>query len=372
MAKVVGITGQPGFIGTHITRWLGTREGYTVKPFEDAFFENPDVLAGYVRGCDVVIHLAAVNRHEDMQELYRINVELTGKLIAALGASGARPHVIYSSSSQEERDNLYGSSKKECRRLLQEWCAQHDCPFTGMVIPNVFGPFGRPFYNSFVATFCHLLATGEGEPEIQVDAEIDFIYVVELAQRVERIIAQGLTGSPFVIEPGATATVSQTLATLRRFRDDYVRQGVIPALGGTFERDLFNTFRSYIPAAHFPVHYTRHSDDRGDFVELVRTNPGGQFSFSTTMPGITRGNHYHIRKIERFSVIRGKARIQLRRVGTEEVTDYVLSGEEPGYVDMPVYTTHNLTNIGTEPLYTAFWINEFFDAEDPDTYYEEV
>jgi len=123
---------------------------------------------------------------------------------------------------------------------------------------------------------------------------------------------------------------------------------------------------------HFPVKFTQHTDPRGAFVEVIRLNVGGQVSFSTTVPGITRGNHYHTRKIERFAVIKGKALIQLRRIGTEEVLDFHLSGDEPAYVDMPVWYTHNIKNTGDEELYTIFWINEFFDPNDPDTYFENV
>jgi UDP-2-acetamido-2,6-beta-L-arabino-hexul-4-ose reductase len=152
-----------------------------------------------------------------------------------------------------------------------------------------------------------------------------------------------------------------------------MEKGNIPSLNNVFERNLFNTFRCFIPLQkHFPVKFIQHKDSRGEFVEVIRLNTGGQVSFSTTLPGVTRGNHFHTRKIERFAVIKGKAMIQLRQIGTDEVLNFELNGQEPAYVDMPIWYTHNIKNIGNEDLYTIFWINECYDPNDPDTWFENV
>ena len=149
--------------------------------------------------------------------------------------------------------------------------------------------------------------------------------------------------------------------------------GFIPELNDENEVNLFNTFRCYIDnIKHFPVTLVKHADYRGLFVETIKLGVGGQVSFSTTVPGITRGNHYHTRKIERFTVIKGKARIQLRKIGTNEVLNFELDGENPAYVDMPIWYTHNITNVGNDDLYTQFWINEWYNPEDEDTYFETV
>lgn len=372
MEKIIGITGQPGFIGYHCTRYLESVHGWRVKSFEDRFFDDPELLREYVRDCDAIIHLAAVNRHDDMNVLYQTNIRLTKKLLTALDETESRPHLLYSSSTQEERDNLYGRSKKECRRLLSEWAKAHNTPFTGMILPNVYGPFGRPHYNSFVSTFCHLLATGEGQPQIHVDAEVGLIYVQEICARMGTAIESGTDNHSLELEPTGRIKVSDTLRILEGFRDHYLGKGVLPDVSTPFPRNLFNTFRSYIPKDRYPMRYTAHRDDRGSFVELARTGSGGQFSFSTTVPGITRGNHYHLRKIERFSVVSGQAVIRLRRVGTREVHIFEINGDEPAFIDIPVFYTHNITNTGEDILYTAFWINEFYNPEDPDTFYEEV
>jgi UDP-2-acetamido-2,6-beta-L-arabino-hexul-4-ose reductase len=367
----IGITGQSGFIGTHLFNYLGLQEGIERIPFEDEYFESESTLDNFTKQCDVIVHLAAMNRHGEEGVIFKTNVELTQKLISSIKRTKSNPHVLISSSTQENRDNEYGRSKKKARELLVEWSNKNKCPFTGLVIPNVFGPFGKPFYNSFIATFSHLLIANE-EPKIEVDAEIDLIYVQDLVKKIFEIIDNKEYKDEYRISHIATAKVTEVLQKLISFKKNYVENGIFPQLDSYFETCLFNTFRSYLPKEYFPRKFKLHTDDRGSFVETVKAKGQGQFSFSTTVPGITRGDHFHLRKVERFAVIKGKARIQLRRIGTEEVINYELSGEDPGYVDMPVWYTHNITNIGDDELVTLFWINEFFNPNDPDTYYEKV
>jgi UDP-2-acetamido-2,6-beta-L-arabino-hexul-4-ose reductase len=163
------------------------------------------------------------------------------------------------------------------------------------------------------------------------------------------------------------------LHLLIRFNEYYFAQGIIPAIFDTNDINLFNTFRSYIDMEkYFPFRLKQNIDERGTFVETIKLGTGGQVSFSTTKPGVTRGNHYHTRKIERFTVIKGQARIQLRKIGADKIYEFFLEGSKPAHVDMPVWYTHNITNIGTEDLYTQFWINEWYDETDPDTYFEQV
>jgi UDP-2-acetamido-2,6-beta-L-arabino-hexul-4-ose reductase len=277
-----------------------------------------------------------------------------------------------SSSSQEEKDNLYGKSKKAGRETLANWADKNNNYFTGLIIPNVFGPFGHPYYNSVIATFAHQLTHGE-IPKVIIDGELDMIYVGELVAEILNVIKRKINNSFFEVKATSKSKVSELLVSLKMFKETYFDRGEVPDIKSTFELNLFNTFRSYIDhSSFFPVHFLKHSDNRGTFFEVIRLGIGGQVSFSTTLTGETRGNHFHTRKIERFSVIKGKALIQLRKIGTNEILDYYLSGEEPAYVDMPIWYTHNIKNIGEEELYTMFWINEFYDANDPDTYFEKV
>ena len=369
----IGITGQAGFVGKHLFNTLALfPEEFERVDFKKYFFDSEQQLNDFVSKCDVIVHLAAMNRHNDPQVIYDTNVGLASKLVRALEETNSKAHVVFSSSTQEERDNLYGKSKKEARGQLAEWAKRSGGKFTGMIIPNVFGPFGHPNYNSVIATFSHKIARNE-TPTIDVDGDLKLIYVGELVDQILKEIRSGDSKEEVVVVHTAESKVSQILFLLEKYKADYQDNGIIPALNSTFEVNLFNTFRCYMDiASHFPVKFTQHTDPRGAFVEVIRLNVGGQVSFSTTVPGITRGNHFHTRKIERFAVIKGKALIQLRQIGTQDTHDFYLNGDEPAYVDMPVWYTHNIKNVGDEELYTIFWINEFYDPNDPDTYFENV
>ena len=382
----IGITGQSGFMGTHLFNTLSIK-GETLVPFEDSFFEDQEKLANWAAQCDAIVHLAAMNRHNDPQVIYDTNIMLVQQLIDALERRNHTPHVLFSSSTQEERDNPYGNSKRKGRELLMQWAEKNGGRFTGMTIPNVYGPFGHPYYNSVVATFCHQLTHNE-QPQIQVDGELKLIYINELTEHIYRLIKAKELPEPQPSAPlspkgelahsqripyTSVSKVSEILKILESFKTGYLEQGIFPDLKDTFTRNLFNTFVCYIDHEQFfPFPLKLNTDDRGSFVETVKLQSGGQVSFSTTKPGITRGNHYHTRKAERFAVIKGKARIELRRIGTDKVLSFDLDGSQPSFVDMPVWHTHNITNVGDEDVYTIFWISEFFDPEDADTYYENV
>ncbi|MCF8337117.1 MAG: NAD-dependent epimerase/dehydratase family protein [Bacteroidales bacterium] len=387
----IGITGQSGFVGTHLYNYLGLQENVERIPFEDDYFKDAEKLENWVQQCDAIVHLAAMNRHGDPQVIYDTNIKLVKQLIQACEQTNSTPHIHFSSSTQEERGNPYGNSKKEGRMLLEQWAEKNNAQFTGFVIPNVFGPFGNPYYNSFIATFCHQLTHGE-QPMIDVDGTVKLIYVGELVHEfwseinrtlitqmeqmnTDEKISENQSNQCHLcsIKPTKEIKVSKVLSLLESYKANYFDKGIIPDLSNEFERNLFNTFLCYIDHKEFfPFHLKLNTDDRGSFVETVKLNSGGQISFSTTVPGIARGNHYHTRKAERFAVIKGKARIQLRKIGTDEVLNIELDGEKPSFVDMPIWYTHNITNIGDETLYTIFWISEFFDPEDPDTYFEKV
>ncbi len=369
----IGITGQAGFIGTHLFNFLGLRKDEVIRiPFRDDFFSDTNKLEEFVRQCDVIVHLAALNRHNEPQVIYDTNIDLVTKLIRAIEGTGSKPHVLFSSSTQEDRDNIFGKSKREGREMLAQWAEKNGALFTGMIIPNVFGPFGNPYYNSVVATFSHQLTHAE-QPEIEIDAQLKLVYIGELVKMIYDLIHSKSSEKEFRIPYTKEIKVTEILDVLKNFKSNYYDNGIFPDLSDPFVRNLFNTFVCYIDIEnYFPLKLQQSTDERGTFVETVKLNSGGQVSFSTTKPGITRGNHFHTRKAERFTVIKGKALIQLRRTGTDKVFNFELDGKEPAYVDMPVWYTHNITNIGNDDLYTIFWINEFFDPSDPDTFFEEV
>jgi len=373
----VGITGQGGFIGKYLHNYLGLSKDIERIPFERDFFLDRSKLRSFVRQCDIIIHLAAVNRCPDPQLLYDTNISLTQKLVDAIETENVKPYIIFASSIQEKEDNLYGKSKQKSRILLEQWAEKNNASLTSMMIPNVFGPFGKPEHNSFIATFCYKLTHGE-EPEIKADNTIELIYVGTLCDHFHKKIKESLLHNVPKIEKynigcDFKKKVSDVLSQLKAFKNLYYVQGTIPVIYDRNDINLFNTFRSYIDyQSHFPIKLKKSVDERGAFVETVKTGTGGQISFSTTKTGITRGNHFHTRKIERFIVIKGKALIQLRKTGTNEILNFELDGNEPAYVDMPIWYTHNIKNIGNDELYTQFWINEWYNPEDGDTYFESV
>jgi UDP-2-acetamido-2,6-beta-L-arabino-hexul-4-ose reductase len=373
----IGITGQAGFIGGHIYNTIGLcSDKYERIEFKKDYFNIESELDAFVSSCDVIIHLAAMNRHNDANIIYNTNIALVQKLIESLERTNSKSHVLFSSSTQEEKDNLYGKSKKEGRELFVNWAIKHQAKFTGLVIPNVFGPFGQPYYNSVVATFCHQLSHGE-TPTVNGDGQLNLIYVGELVDefigQIENAINKESFQETIFVNHQHEITLFNLLNKIKNFQIEYQENGIIPELNNTLDYLLFNTFRCYMPIkSYFPMKFTSHPDNRGAFTEIIRLGIGGQVSFSTTFPQITRGNHFHTRKIERFAVIKGNALIQLRQIGTNEVFDFYLDGNEPSYVDMPIWYTHNIKNIGDEELYTIFWINEFYDPKDPDTYFEIV
>lgn len=369
----IGVTGAEGFLGNALVRQLQLNAEMQVDICPRSNWQSEQQMQNWVSELDVLIHLAGKNRSADPNEIYTVNLGLTQKLIHALDAAAAKPKVIFSSSIQEEKDNIYGNSKRDARLLWEDWANRNQADFIGLLIPNLFGPFGQPFYNSVVATFCHQLVNGE-KPNIQVDAVLPLIYVDDCVRHIIHwtshltgVVAQWTMPHEFEVK------VSDILSQLNHFHEAYFQRGEMPQLDSRWSLYLFATFQSYIPfEKFFPFYLKKNTDPRGSFVEIIRLNSGGQVSFSTTVPGITRGNHFHTRKMERFAVISGKATIAFRRVDTDVVSTFELDGDSPSFVDMPVWHTHLITNTGDQELLTMFWINEHYNAEDPDTYFVNV
>lgn len=367
----IGITGVSGFVGSHLRDRLSREQTCTVLPYDDSYYDNPPLFIDFCRQADVIVHLAGVNRDEP-EVVYQKNIELMDKLLRFVDAAGGTPYILFSSSTQIERDNEYGRGKKRAMELLESWANRRKASAVSMVIPNVFGDGGRPFYNSVVATFCYQL-THNQEPTILKDGTLKLIYINDLVEDIFSLIQNPPDGYRIeYIRPRVETTVSQILAHLKRFQKAFYETGTVPSLESAFERDLYATFLTYMEAPEWKRSLKRNADERGVFVEVYKMEKGGQVSFSTTKPGVTRGNHYHIRKSEKFCVVSGQASIKLRRIGTDRVIEYRVSGEEPCWIEMPIYYTHSITNIGTSDLLTLFWISEPFDPNDPDTFYEKV
>lgn len=322
-------------------------------------------IANAVDGTERLVHIAGVNRGTD-SEVYDGNVSLAQQLARAVSLCERPPRtIVFANSIQAGNGSAYGQSKALAAGLLSHAASTCEVEFLDLRLPNLFGEHGRPFYNAVTATFCHLLASGE-EPSVERDKELTLLHAQDAAD-----ILIGARPARVLNSLTAFSTVSELLASLTKMAETY-RSGDIPDIATSLDRNLFNTYRSHLVESQ-PIHLANHRDHRGSFVEAVRSRGGGgQSSFSTTEPGVSRGNHYHRRKIERFVVLSGSATISLRKVLTGRRFDFHVSGEEPVAIDMPTMWAHSLTNTGYDTLYTMFWSDDLFDPERPDTITEEV
>jgi|HigsolmetaAR206D_1030411.scaffolds.fasta_scaffold00337_6 dTDP-4-dehydrorhamnose 3,5-epimerase and related enzymes len=366
----LALTGASGFLGWHVRvllRALGWPEPVVLTRAELA---DPPALAARLAGVDRLLHLAGVNRG-DPADVATGNVELAAALAHGLrrcGASGPGT-IVFANSVQAGNGTPYGDSKAVAADTLAAAAAQTGADFVDLRLPNLYGEHGRPHYNSVVATFCRVLAEG-GVPQVRQDRELALVHVGDAAARLVGVATEG--GAWDSAMPPLRIGVRELAERLGAIAATY-RAGEIPPLVHRHDVRLFNTYRSHCFPAHYPLPLTRHSDQRGTLVEVVRAHGGtGQTFCSTSRPGVVRGEHFHLAKVERFVVLRGNAEIRLRRVGYPDVVRFAVSGDEPVVVDMPTMWAHNITNTGTDELVTLFWTNDLFDPAHPDTYPEPV
>jgi len=288
MKKKIVITGMVGFMGSHLRDRFSREQDVEVPSFEDAWFSQPEKLQDVLAGSDTVVHLAAMNRGDD-KEIYATNIELVNKLIKAIDNLNIRPHVIFSSSTQTALDNPYGRSKKEGERILKDWSKRNNVPVTVLTIPNVFGDKGRPFYNSVVATFCHLLTHG-GQPQIQVDKEVGLIYINELSEVFWDKVKNLPAGFERVdVKATATVKVTDILALLNYFKDCFYVKKAVPAFANNFEKNLYNTFLSYAEPADYEQASHCAQTKEVAFSKLSRRTKAARFSFRPRSPGLSGG-----------------------------------------------------------------------------------
>lgn len=360
----IAITGGHGFLGWHTACHLRARHGVEAVRLGREDLADPDRLAAALADVDTVLHLAGVNRAATDAEVEDGNVELARALATAL--DGRPVHVVYSNTVHHDQDTPYGRGKRAAADVLRALPGT----MADVVLPNLFGEHGRPAYNSFVATFCHEVATG-GRPEVHVDRSVPLLH----AQGAARVLVEAALRreDATVTAPADEHTVTEVLERVRGFHDLYSERGELPDLSDPFAVDLFNTYRSYLFPAAFPIEAQVHADPRGRLFETARSHGGTAQAFvSTTVPGQGRGHHYHLHKVERFFVVSGEAEISLRRLLHDDVVTFRLSGERPAFVDMPTMWVHALDNVGDTDLVTMFWADQLLDPLDPDQYPEEV
>ena len=365
----VAVTGPDGFVAWHVRCAARARWGGDLVHLGHAELVDVDRLAAALESVDAVIHLAGVNRSPDPDEVTRVNPWLAGQLVAGLERAGRSVPVVYGNSVHSTGTSPFGVAKQQAADILTDWGRRTGAPVADVVLPNLFGEHGRPHYNSVVATFCHELAGGRS-PQVVDDRALPLLHV-QRAAALLLDLTDGTTSGRVDVE-GQLLLVSEVLARLEAIATDYV-EGVLPDLADPLTRDLFYTYRAATFPEQFPLHPPVHSDARGSLVEAVKARGGqAQAFYSSTRPGFVRGNHFHLHKVERFLVLRGEGRIDLRRLFGHETLQFAVSGERPAIVDMPTMWVHSLVNTGSDELVALFYADELFDPDRPDTYPEQV
>ena len=369
--KIV-VTGAAGFIGKNLMQRLLRMDDTTVCPFD--IDTAPAMLSEYVKDCDAVFHLAGINRPQKTEEFMEGNFGFTRTLLdRLLEASNSKAKIIVSSSIQAELDNPYGASKKAGEDLLKKYSQETGAPVVIYRFPNVFGKWCRPEYNSAVATFCHNIARDlpikVNDPEVMMHLVYIDDVVDELLAclRGEQHVKDGYGYVPIVYDV-KLGRIPELLYSFRKMREDLS----LPDFEDGFEKKLYSTYLSYIPEDSFSYPLVMHEDDRGSFTEFLKTADRGQVSVNISHPGIVKGNHWHNTKNEKFLVVKGTGLIRLRRVGSDKVTEYRVSGDRLEVVDIPCGYTHSIANVGDDDMATVMWVNEVFDPSNGDTYHEEV
>lgn len=361
----IAITGGFGFLGWHLACRLLAITGTEPLRLGRRDFADIERLAEVLADVDCIYHLAGTNRADVETEVEAGNWDAAQTLASAVRLIGRPVKIVYTDSVHRWRDTGYGRGKFRAGELLSDVTGELGGSTATVVLPNVFGEHGRPFYNSFVATFCHQVAAGR-RPTVERDDQIPLIHAQDAA---EALIRCADSASNSLVEvTGDLHSVSEVLALIDQHHHLYTC-GEIPDISRPFDRDIFNTYRSFAFERRTLRAVQGHGDDRGDLFEAVRSHGGrGQVFVSSTFPGQTRGNHFHLRKVERFVVIRGQAEIALRRLYHDTVVRVRVSGESPALVDMPTMWVHNITNVGTDDLITAFWSDQLLDQVNPDQY----
>lgn len=369
----VVITGASGFIGKNLQLHLAERAGIQMVCFTRG--TELAQLPALLDGVDFVFHLAGVNRPQDPEEFVAGNVNLTQALCQAVGAvavnTGKKIPVVFTSSTQADRDNGYGSSKLGAENALFALQREHGVPVHVFRLPNVFGKWCKPNYNSAVATFCHNIAR---DMPIQVNdpaAPLTLAYVDDVIERFVQLMdgadaAVNVDGFA-TVAPQYTTTVGELARLIQAFNDSRTTL-MTERVGTGLVRALYSTYVSYLPVESFAYAVPQYADPRGVFVEMLKTPDAGQFSYFTAHPGITRGGHYHHTKTEKFLVIKGLARFRFRHMQTGATHELLTSGDKAQVVETVPGWTHDVTNMGTTEMVVMLWANEVFDRSRPDTY----
>jgi UDP-2-acetamido-2,6-beta-L-arabino-hexul-4-ose reductase len=359
------ITGAKGFIGSNLTAHLRRRDNVRVLGYDQD--DEPAALEEYLAMADVIFHLAGVNRPQDERQFHTGNVDLTRQICERLPAMGSRALLVLSSSIQAAFDNPYGRSKRQAEEVVAQYAGAGGRAVIYR-LKNVFGKWCRPNYNSVVATFCHNIAHDLPITISDPGREVDLVHIDDVVRCFSKELTTEATEGMAWREVGPSfRTKLGELAGLIRFFKEVRHTLILPDLSDEFTHKLYGTYLSYLDAGDFAYALEKKCDPRGCLAEFVKGPSFGQIFVSRTLPGITRGNHYHHTKAEKFLVLQGEALIRFRSILGGEIIEYPVRGEDFRVVDIPPGYTHSIENVGQGELVTLFWANEIFDAGRPDT-----
>lgn len=369
--KTVLITGSEGFVGKNLRVLLQQRTDIRLLSYD--IHNSPEDLETLLGQADFVFHLAGVNRSQNPDEFKSGNTDLTEHICNLLAASGRRVPIAITSSIQAAMDNQYGTSKRGAEDAVFSYGQETGTSVYAFRLPNVFGKWCRPNYNSGVATFCNNIAH---DLPIQVNdpgVVMNLVYVDDVVSALvallegESVLQDGFC----MVQPVYTVKLGAIVDMIRSFRESRDLKS-IPDMGDPFAKKLYSTYLSYLPKDRFSYPLKMNVDGRGSFTEFIKTPDRGQVSINISKPGITKGDHWHNTKNEKFLIVSGQGVIRFRKIGSTEIIEYFVSGNKLEVVDIPTGYTHNISNTGTTDLVTVMWCNELYDPEHPDTLFEPV
>jgi UDP-2-acetamido-2,6-beta-L-arabino-hexul-4-ose reductase len=365
------VTGAKGFVGKNLVAELRNR-GYN-DLFEYTRESDPALLETYTKECNFVFHLAGVNRPIDESEFMEGNYGFTSQLLELLKKHNNMAPVLITSSIQAEKENPYGRSKKAGEELLFNHYKETDTKVYVYRLPNIFGKWSKPNYNTVVATYCHNIAR---DLEIQInnpDAELTLCYIDDVLEE----FLSALAGNPTFQDDYCVVPITHSIKLgelaerIKSFKESRSNLS-IPNMEDPLTKKLYSTYLSFLPEDKFSYDLKMNCDHRGSFTEFIRTSERGQVSINVSKPEITKGNHWHHTKNEKFLVVSGEGLIRFRKPDSKEIIEYRVSGSKLQVVDIPTGYTHSIVNVGETDLVTVMWVNECFDPERPDTYFLEV
>ncbi len=370
------VTGAKGFVGKNLVAELKNK-GYT-DIFEYDIDTDPSLLDTYAKECGFVFHLAGVNRPQNQDEFMQGNFGFTSTLLEKLEQNSNKSPILITSSIQAVLDNPYGKSKKAGEDLICEYALKNSVKKYIYRMPNVFGKWCRPNYNSAVATFCHNIAHDlpitVNDPSVVMNLVYIDDVVHEFIAKLQDFEQNGasVTDNQFEeIAPVHTITLGEIAELIYSFKESRQNR-MVPDMNDAFTKKLYSTYLSYLPKDKFSYPLVMNVDNRGSFTEFLKSSDRGQVSVNISKPGIVKGNHWHNTKNEKFLVVSGKGVIRFRNPDENEVIEYFVSGEKLEVVDIPVGYTHNIENLGESDMVTIMWCNELFDKDNPDTFFLEV